>query len=287
METDGRDTNRQGGSGVSNVVPFPRDWIGPLDDLVPLNSGTSEVDDEERGQALGAQTFWSEGSASLQQVIEAPVPDSDGSCVELCAPDVASAPPEPSGPRTGPWHAIRRSRSATPRRVRIVAASATVACLAAATSAIAVESGAPARASSRSTMLAGAARLSGTSPWSGEPLRLSRLLVERAIQRTSGRFGPSHRSTDRRRAVPTTRTARSSAGTPPVNVSYDRPQGGDSSVPGTGTASLPAPSSTSGLPVQSSPSTSSGGASDTSSASTASGPSGPGAPFGPGQMTGG
>ena len=75
MATKGRETKREGSGGTDNVVQFPRDWIGPVEDLVPLGVPEPGPDSErELDRALGASAFWDESSASLHEAIEAPAP---------------------------------------------------------------------------------------------------------------------------------------------------------------------------------------------------------------------
>jgi hypothetical protein len=58
-----------------NVVPFPRDWLGPRDELVPFGEGassqTGELGDTSPSGTPGPDAFW-EGSAEIQAVLQGP-----------------------------------------------------------------------------------------------------------------------------------------------------------------------------------------------------------------------
>jgi len=66
------------------VLQFPRDWIGPRDELVPFGvaagsyaSGAVQSDPKlgpEPALPLGADDFWGEGSAAVQDALQAPRP---------------------------------------------------------------------------------------------------------------------------------------------------------------------------------------------------------------------
>ena len=84
METDGPKSQEgapETGT-VSNVVPFPRDWLGPRDELVPFGRralGEPEAGDETaRGHELshapspGPDAFWGEDSAEIHAAMPAP-----------------------------------------------------------------------------------------------------------------------------------------------------------------------------------------------------------------------
>jgi hypothetical protein len=283
VETDGRDTNRAGNSGVDNVVPFPRDWIGPLDDLVPIGTSTEGgPEEEDLADAFAADAFWSEGSASLHQVIEAPAPS--GAAGEESSDQVPVVPVEVGG--------FGRRRAATRRvrprlvhagRFRIAALGAAAAFMLAA-AAVVLEVGSPAPAVGHHAVLADGALLreaggAGSSA-PNESSRLSRLLVARAIERTSRNSAGSRRPGKRRHVVRHKAPAGSSGESAShVSVSYvSQPTTTAPSVASTSESSGGA-----GAVGSSNAST----ASDPNSSSNTSGPVGAGAPFGPGQMTGG
>jgi hypothetical protein len=282
VETDGRETNRAGSSGVDNVVPFPRDWIGPLDELVPIGpSAERDAEDAALGEELAADSFWSESSASLHQVIEAPAREERvagahaGSLVGPC-----------DGRRTfarRPGLGVRRLGAGTlgAGRLRVGTLCAALAVLVAG-AAVVLESQSPAPVAGHRVVLADGAQLRGeggtTGSQSNESARLSRLLVASAIAQASRGSGGSHRPGAHRHALTKRGSAASSEAAPShVNVSYN-----------VSPPTSPAPSA--GVTTDSS---SAVGASDQatssnrSSSSADSGPVGAGAPFGPGQMTGG
>jgi hypothetical protein len=280
VETDGRDTNRAGSSGVDNVVQFPRDWIGPLDDLVPIGTST-EGGGEDIADVFAADAFWSEGSASLHQVIE------------VAAPTGAAKPQAPVVPVAGsrlrrrPAPTRRLRQGGRPRhagRLRVgglgVAAASLLAVVA-----VVLEMSSPAPAARHHVALADGKQLRSAhgagSGAANEGLRLSRLLVARAIEQASSKSSRvGHRSRVRRRVIPGKAAAGSSGEVAShLSVSYDVTQ---RTSPASSVAPPSEPSEGSaGSAVQSST------APKQSSSSSPSGPVGQGAPFGPGQMTGG
>ena len=79
-ETEDTGTPKESGTpsnGGENVVRFPREWIGPLEDLVPIRPATpadphptNAVDDE---LPATADAFWSEDAGVLHTPVQAPV----------------------------------------------------------------------------------------------------------------------------------------------------------------------------------------------------------------------
>jgi hypothetical protein len=57
----------------SNVVPFPRDWLGPRDELVPFGSSAGDVAEIE-ATTPRADAFWGEESVAVHGVLGAPEP---------------------------------------------------------------------------------------------------------------------------------------------------------------------------------------------------------------------
>jgi hypothetical protein len=89
VETGDRQTEDVSGvtRSEANVVPFPRDWLGPPEELVPLGrpsrGHTTEPNpDDELPPA--AEAFWSEDSAALHDAVQAPA-------VSLDAPSVPAS----------------------------------------------------------------------------------------------------------------------------------------------------------------------------------------------------
>ena len=86
MKTEGRQRGQNGDEAraESNVLQFPRDWIGPRDQLVPFGArADSAVESEVRSDTRvepepplppGADDFWGEGSAAVQDALQAPRP---------------------------------------------------------------------------------------------------------------------------------------------------------------------------------------------------------------------
>ena len=91
METEGRrnEGGGQEGGARSNVVPFPRDWLGPREDLIPFGpradaalDGVAADPPQAAGQPLAgssaaplADAFWGEDSSALHGVLRAPTND--------------------------------------------------------------------------------------------------------------------------------------------------------------------------------------------------------------------
>jgi hypothetical protein len=77
VDSEGRDTKDVQADGVadSNVVRFPRDWIGPREELVPFGpraySGASETDAGAVAE-VGAEDFWGEESGALHHAVRDP-----------------------------------------------------------------------------------------------------------------------------------------------------------------------------------------------------------------------
>jgi hypothetical protein len=69
VNTESDDTTRPALAG-DNVVRLPRDWLGPREELVPLEGTTGAA--SSAGAAPRADDFWGEGSAALQDPWQAP-----------------------------------------------------------------------------------------------------------------------------------------------------------------------------------------------------------------------
>jgi hypothetical protein len=83
VETDDRQAEN-GGRGArsdDNVVRLPRDWLGPLDELVPVGSAArARAQGSAEHDSVGAlpptaDDFWGEDSAALHDAIQAPSTD--------------------------------------------------------------------------------------------------------------------------------------------------------------------------------------------------------------------
>jgi uncharacterized membrane protein YgcG len=81
VETDGPKTEQGGAKagGQGNVVPFPRDWLGPREELVPFGKPEpAEVPDarpaefHDAASPPGPEAFWGEDSAEIHAVIRGP-----------------------------------------------------------------------------------------------------------------------------------------------------------------------------------------------------------------------
>lgn len=98
---------------AANVVPFPRDWIGPLEELVPIDTGTSsdEQSDADVDQAVTdeAPGFW---DGDISEARSAPAPAWDER-----APAETGVPPEPeAGPAVGASRRLGHATRSEPRR---------------------------------------------------------------------------------------------------------------------------------------------------------------------------
>jgi hypothetical protein len=128
VKTGDRETKDVGASSErdGNVVRLPREWIGPLEDLVPIRPATETRDQpaEIAGDEVppAADAFWSEDAGALHNAVQAPAGPSSG----LAVP----APAESGGPGDGlrlrarfrPPVAAVRSRCRRPGAKRMAAA---------------------------------------------------------------------------------------------------------------------------------------------------------------------
>jgi hypothetical protein len=71
----------KGEEGPENVVRFPRDWVGPLEDLVPIGSRARARDqtdaDDVPAAPPAADDFWSESSSAVHAAIQGPARDAE------------------------------------------------------------------------------------------------------------------------------------------------------------------------------------------------------------------
>ncbi len=95
------DERRQGPSTddtADNVVRFPRDWIGPLEELVPFGPSADRAAAVE-APTLSADAFWGEDSGSLHAVMQAPRAAADAR-PDVPAPVCEEAPMTVEAPMT-------------------------------------------------------------------------------------------------------------------------------------------------------------------------------------------
>ena len=73
METEGPKTDHGGQEPgtTNNVVPFPRDWLGPREELIPFGSSAG-YGIEQPAAAPGAEAFWGGDSGPLNAVLPEP-----------------------------------------------------------------------------------------------------------------------------------------------------------------------------------------------------------------------
>jgi len=74
VETEGPKTEHGGEEPgtTSNVVPFPRDWLGPREELIPFGSSAGYGVDQA-ATAPGAEAFWGGDSGPMHAVLPEPV----------------------------------------------------------------------------------------------------------------------------------------------------------------------------------------------------------------------
>jgi len=219
-----------------NVVRFPRDWLGPLDELVPFGpsatadapdaGGRAEVVDLRPCAPLGAADFWGEGSAAIHDVMQAPQP------AEQPVPS-GTAPPRPASParRGGESHAdgprwsrrallfprrlshrvVRHERSGRPLAVAVAAAATLAIAIGYATFAGTVRG--PSRLARRGGEPQATGRVNPLTAWAPPPiLNAPPRLPARRVTPTRPRARPAAANHSRAGSVPTSVT-------PPARVS--------------------------------------------------------------------
>jgi hypothetical protein len=288
VQSEGPHNDEGGTEAAENgkVVPFPRDWIGPREELIPFGPGARRAEaDEPDAPSRAASTstprqagsafppspndFWSEGAAAMHDALQ--------------VPDPVWAEPQPSGSawRTDAIGALRR-----PHRSGL--AAAVVAGAFALVAAVAVLPRLGGTQGVRRTATTSTASRGTGSFLAG--IR-TRPIIE-ALRQVPRRFA-AHRSAlpkPRRHQAPVPATASSSAGTSVTADSYNPSTYTPTYVRSTGAAATGSGSGSSGPGSGSGSGSGSSGssASSTPAASTASagpaGPVGPGAPFGPGHL---
>jgi hypothetical protein len=115
MESDGPKTEAGGEAGrtLGNVVQFPRDWLGPRDELVPIGriaypESEERREEQKQGESApppGPDAFWGEDSAEIHDAMlgpetgerpgELPTPRRESD--KPIARDVAHGSPAPHG----------------------------------------------------------------------------------------------------------------------------------------------------------------------------------------------
>lgn len=283
MKTAGHGTDEQDQGG--KVVPFPREWIGPPEALVPLRA--PEADEQDLGAGLAADQFWSEGSASLQQAVQMPALPAE-------APDAARGfvPRLQGGSEPHPDSPTRLRRAFGRHKGQVIAACSAVAALSLAGAASWAFEGSSRQDHPVFGSVTGAragGRVTARRQGSVEALNWSPGIRSTArfweMERRSGHIRQRARPSHSRAKHPTGRAVESSVEASAANVPYNPPAVQRSTVSSSGaanggSASLTAPSEV----VSSASSPPSGDSGSSGGSSSASGPVGPAAPFGPGQM---
>ena len=249
METEGPTTEHGGEEpGThSNVVPFPRDWLGPREELVPFGAG-AEYSVKHGAAAPGAEAFWGGDSGPLQPVL----------------PEPAAA-----GGASGARPRTRAGRLAVAGLAAAVLAAAVFGRLAGVPTGASpsVSSGVAAAGVFDLALLRGA-----VGPPAIEP---SKPVVHRSpAVRTHPTPHVRHRAAASSRSSGQVSTASSSSATTVAATPATSTSQTVSSTESSGSASKPA--ATSGVPTHSS--------ARSHTATVRPGPVGPGAPFGPGQL---
>jgi hypothetical protein len=289
VKTEGRQRGQNGDEAraESNVLQFPRDWIGPREDLVPFGtagdsaaqSGVRSDTAVEPGPSLppGPDDFWGEDSAAVQDALQAPRP------VQPLGELRHRARPEPR------WH------RPTGRAVALVVGLGVAAIACAAVVLTSVTAHPVAHLNRLPALAPRPAHVPGsgvTTPHDVASARTSHEAKRRAGKpRTNraihSRSRPAH-SGARTVAVRKAASRPSSGST--HSVKHSAPTG--STTPATSTPSTSSSvDSTSSAGTTASPSSGASAASDSGSGSgsgnntaPAPGPVGPGAAFGPGQL---
>ncbi len=288
MEKEGPQSEHGPAGRESNVVRLPRDWLGSRDELVPFGPRADRpasepridshgaVPDDRGGDPPSASDFWGEGSAAIQDALQAPP---SGPLVER--PDPSRRPR-----RTPPWHR-RVSRAVQLRHLMepedsisksrrnyawlLLGAAATLVVIVASVGAQngpRVRPKAPGKggiANDLGDLAAGVGRIAHSKLRIADAAPRQKRLVRVPRRHASRGTRRSHRSAATAPTNPSTATAT------PVSIS---PSSGVAPSAGSPTASSPV--------VSSSDSGSAGGSSAGSSHSA--GPVGRGAPFGPGTL---
>jgi hypothetical protein len=256
----------------NNVVRLPRDWLGPREDLIPF--GPNEVD--EPTQPIGAEAFWDESSAEVQDAWRAPPPGDAASAVQ---------PPavEPSEPAGSHAHANERGE-ANRSHVRAVSrlrrlSGRPVVAVAGALAAIAVGAafavpGSTAHRTGDDKVVA-----SDAVPTTGV-LGISRRLPTKPDRGGAARLPSAFERGLRRELRIAASVARGRA--TKAHAAASRPAT-SAAQPVTTPVQTPASDATSSGEVNTGPSSSSDSAGDSAGGSPV-GPVGPGATFGPGQL---
>jgi hypothetical protein len=299
VKTEGRQRGHSGGEAPaeSNVLQFPRDWIGPREELVPFGTAADAAwgngvhpdatVEAEPELPPGADDFWGEGSAAVQAALHAPRP-------------VHPAGEPFPGPQSRPpwqrrWHWHRPTGRALTLAIGIgigigIIACATVVLTNISTNHVADLNRLPALAP-RPAHVPGSAV---TTPHAAASARTGHPAKHHAAKAqarggVAARPRPAHsdtRSVTVKKAAPRSTSGSTHAvtrSTPTESTTPAAPaQSADSSVgSGASAGSSASPSSASGSSAQPSSASGSGGTNHTAPAA---GPVGPGAPLGPGQL---
>lgn len=274
VDLDGQDSAN--GTGVdrqvSNVVQFPRDWIGPSEELVPFGPRADRIAVEDPPDLPSASDFWGEHAAAMHSVLE--------------DPNAERAPTESPLAGADPQPTKRRLTSS-----RRIAAPATVALVAASVVAMFAfgQSGhvqrPPVVRTSTGFLADAGRRLTGSEGIVGAVRheQVSAVAAMRRMRVMRHVLTPRHHAAARPHAA-----AGGGATATTVTVHYSSPSLSTAPVatnvgPSTSSGSGSAGTTAGGTSGSASSATSTGSGSG-GSTSAPTGPVGPGAPFGPGHL---
>jgi hypothetical protein len=286
---------------VSNVVPFPRDWLGPRDELVPFGrrapaepeagEETALVHEISNGPSPGPNAFWGEDSAEIHAAMPAP-----------------AAGPARNEDRNADFRAAPTQRR-RPRRAFALVGAAALAAVAVGIAAVVGLAGrsspsaqvasfdpAPGNLSAQHLRLASLAKSTArrtvnrpASPQQRKPRLVPKHLQRRRVHKSASM--PAHEASPMHspspayevttRSVPSSTSSASSASSAPVSSSAPtQPVDVPSSSSGSGVSPSTQPASSSTTPGGSATSSRSEGQS--SKAKAPAGPTGSSALLGPG-----
>ncbi len=280
VDLEGQDSAKGTGEDrqVSNVVQFPRDWIGPSEELIPFGPRAQRVAVDDPHELPSASDFWGEHAAAMHSVLEDP--NAERALAET-VPPAEDAPPQRTRGRV-----TTNRRRAAPPVIALVAASVVAVLVLAQPRQVAKP---PVLGSSVGFLADAGRRLTNSEGIVGAVRReqasavaamqrvrvIRRLVAQRhhvAVRSSPAGAGPGATTITVHYSSP-------SLSTTPA-VTYVAPSASSGSGSGGTTTTGPSTSGTSG----SASNATSGNSGTSSSTSAPAGPVGAGAPFGPGHL---
>ncbi len=280
VDLEGQDSAKGTGEDrqVSNVVQFPRDWIGPSEELIPFGPRAQRVAVDDPHELPSASDFWGEHAAAMHSVLEDPNAER--------APAETVPPAEDASPQRTRGRVTTNRRRAAPPVIALVAASVVAVLVLAQPRQVAKP---PVLGSSVGFLADAGRRLTNSEGIVGAVRReqasavaamqrvrvIRRLVAQRhhvAVRSSPTGAGPGATTITVHYSSP-------SLSTTPA-VTYVAPSASSGSGSGGTTTTGPSTSGTSG----SASNATSGNSGTSSSTSAPAGPVGAGAPFGPGHL---